>query len=330
MKPMTRMLARISYAQAEALTRRVALALAPALAACMLLWAVDARTLDTGESVWLKPMRFCLAFGVHLATVLWLGRFSGAHASGSRLYAVGLWLQAVTVLVEMACIGLQAARGVHSHFNYATPLDHAVFTIMGLGTAATLLGLLLCAWGVWRAPAARITRQLLLGAMALAVVGGLVGVLMVMPTAEQRAWLDAGRQLPWIGGVDVGTPSGRVLPLLAWDLRSGDWRSAHFVGLHALQALPLLAWLALRAGADGAMPAGARVPRRAFPGARLWACTGAFAYAGLLLAVLGWTASGRSSVAIAEPGWWIVGAPLAVFALAVAVLAVQARFRRVG
>lgn len=307
-----RLLARADYARAESLTLRLALALVPALATCALLWALDTRTLDNGESVWLKPMRFCLAFGVHLATMTWLGRFSGARASRSPAYAAGLWLQAVTVLVEMACIGVQAARGLHSHFNYATPFDHAVFTIMGLGTAATLLGLLLCAWGVWRAPAAPITRQLLLGAMALAVMGGLVGVLMVMPTAEQRALLDAGRKLPWIGGVEVGTPSGRELPLFAWDLQSGDWRSAHFVGLHALQALPLLAWLVLRTGSDRSGRAGTA--------ARAWARTGALAYAGLLLAVLGWTASGRSTLAVAEPGWWIVGTPLLLFALAAGAL----------
>jgi hypothetical protein len=38
------------------------------------------------------------------------------------------------MVVELACIGTQAGRGDESHFNYATPFDRAVFTIMGLGT----------------------------------------------------------------------------------------------------------------------------------------------------------------------------------------------------
>jgi len=83
---------------------------------------------------------------------------------------------------------------------------------------------------------------MLLGAMALAVLGALAGGLMVVPTAEQRALLDNGQRLGWIGSTTVGTPPGYVVPFFHWDLVAGDWRAVHFVGLHALQALPLLAW----------------------------------------------------------------------------------------
>ena len=293
----------ISYRQGERLALRVSQALGLALPVCALLAALDPRMLDSGEPVWLKPMRFCLAFGVHLLTMTWIGRLSAAHRRQDTVFAAGLWLQAATVIVEMACVGLQAARGVHSHFNYATPFDHAVFTIMGIGTALTLLGLLLCAWGVLRSTEDRFTRGLLLGAMALAILGGLIGVVMVMPTAEQKAMLDAGSRLAWIGGVGVGNPSGRELPFFTWDLSSGDWRAAHFAGLHALQTLPVLAWLATRADP---------VTRSA---ARRWAVAGALAYAGLVLAVVAWTASGRSVLAAAQPGWWILGLPMATFAL---------------
>jgi hypothetical protein len=315
---LNRWLPRVDYSAAERLALRVAAALALALGVCAWLLATDSRTLDTGESVWLKPIRFCLAFGVHLLTMVWIGRLSAVRERGDSAYAAGLWLQAVIVVVEVVCIALQAARGVHSHFNYATPFDRAVFTVMGIGTGFTLLGLLVCALGVWRATTARLTRRVLLGGMALAVMGGLVGVLMVMPTDQQRALLSAGVKLPWVGGSAVGIPSGQRMPFFHWDLHAGDWRTVHFVGLHALQALPLLAWLATRGGSGPT------------PRAKWSATVGAWAYAALVVAVAAWTASGRSMLALSAPGWWIVGAPLAVFAAATLMLSWPRRIGHVG
>lgn len=105
---------------AERWTLGVAAAMATSLAVCTALLALDARTLDNGDPVWLKPIRFSLAFAVHLLTFAWLARLGrGVGEPLHPAFAAGLWLQIAAALVEWLCIVVQAARGVHSHFNYA-------------------------------------------------------------------------------------------------------------------------------------------------------------------------------------------------------------------
>lgn len=292
----------MNRAPAEGWTLRVAAAMLLSLAVCSVLHGLDPRMLDNGDGVWLKPMRFSMAFAVHLFTMAWLARMvPGDGESLHPGFAAGLWLQIAAVIVEWLCIVVQAARGVHSHFNYATTFDHAVFTVMGWGTAVLLAGMVACAWGVARSQAHPLPRRLLLGAHVLSVLGALAGVLMVMPTAEQRVLLDQGQRLPWIGGTTIGVPSGRALPFFHWDLGAGDWRAVHFVGLHALQALPLLAWLSWRTGHAGR--------------AAHFATVGAWAYAMFFAATVIWTWLGNAIVAWAATGWWWVAAPGLVFAL---------------
>ena len=231
---------------------------------------LDPRALPRGEDVWAKPLRFALAFAVQVATLLWLRVQLGA--TGPRGFAFDLVVrtQAWICLGELLLIAFQGARGVESHFNYATALDRAIFTLMGIGTAGVLLTCL--AGAVAAALRPRPLDLAVAAGLLCCAAGGLVGVWMTFPTPDQAAALAAGLRPTAIGAAHAAEAGAAALPVFGWKPAGGDWRVAHFLGIHGLQVLPLLGLL---------------VARRRI-GAVFGLCGGA-AWVGLFLAAIAWS-----------------------------------------
>ena len=98
-----------------------------AFAASLAAMAVD-RTHILGAPTWLKPAKFAISTAIYAFTLAWI--FTYLPERRRLTTAVG-WLTAVVLTFEVAIIDAQAARGVTSHFNIATPLDAALFATMG-------------------------------------------------------------------------------------------------------------------------------------------------------------------------------------------------------
>ena len=204
---------------------------------------LDPRVL-TGAPVWVKPFKFFVSTALYTGTLALL--FAEVPGRRRAKAVVGGGIAAVLV-VELVLIVAQAARGVRSHFNVATPLDAAVFAAMGVAilllSLLTLGALVLMARDRTADPA---WRRAAVGALAVVLVAGAVAVPMTTPNGAQRAAWAAGAAVVESGAHTVGGPDGGPgLPLVGWSTVHGDLRVAHFVGLHALQTIPLAA-LALR------------------------------------------------------------------------------------
>jgi hypothetical protein len=219
------------------LTGASALMLA-ALGAAFIGLAVDPRVI-TGMPAWMKPAKFAVSTGVFMLTLAWIFTYLPAWRK-TRLMA-GRGTAAILVL-EVAIIYIQAWRGTTSHFNAATPLDIALFSVMGFSIAVQTALSILVAIALWRQPFAdRALGWALRLGLTLSIAGASTGGFMVTPTPAQLAEAHATHRMTVSGAHTVGAPDGGPgLVGVGWSREHGDLRVPHFLGLHAVQFLPLV------------------------------------------------------------------------------------------
>jgi hypothetical protein len=241
MRSLTRFVARLFRADAP-LTATGLLMLVP-LVAAMIGLAIDPRTIG-GAPAWLKPAKFAASIAIFTLTLAWIFTYLPDWKKTRR------WVgrtTATALALEMAIITAQACRGTTSHFNLATPLDAALWITMGLAIVVQTLASVAVAVALWRQrfEDRALGWALRLG-LAISILGASSAGFMTRPTEAQLADARAGHRMTVAGAHTVGAPDGGPgLPGTGWSLENGDLRIPHFVGLHALQAIPLIA-LALR------------------------------------------------------------------------------------
>jgi hypothetical protein len=200
---------------------------------------VDPRII-TGAPAWLKPFKFGISTAVYSFTLAWI---FGSLSAWPRVCRVVGWTTAIVFVLEVGIIDTQAWRGTTSHFNVSTPLNAMLFLIMGGAILLQTLVSVTVVVALWRQ---RFTDRTLgwalrLG-MTLTILGALTGPLMTRPTAAQRADARAAGRVTVAGAHTVGgVDGGPGMPVTGWSREHGDVRVPHFMGLHALQALALIA-----------------------------------------------------------------------------------------
>ena len=194
----------------------------------------------TGAPIWLKPFKFAVSFVLYGVTLAWmLSLLPGRNRLAARAAAVVVAMS----LIEMVVIVGQVVRGQTSHYNETSTVNAVLWQIMGASIMVLFVAHFLIGYAVLRARLAdRVSATAVRWGLGLSLLGMLAAVPMVLPTAA-----------PGVAGVagahSVGTPDGGPgLPVVGWSTVGGDLRIGHFVGLHALQALPLLALLLTRYG----------------------------------------------------------------------------------
>jgi hypothetical protein len=232
----------------------------------LMLQVVDPRVLESGVSVWVKPAKFFSSVGIFALTAAWFFGYVQPERRNSRLMRATVGVLILSGTFELMWINWQAAQGLESHFNNDTLLYGVMYSLMGL-FAVLLIGTTLpLAWEIARRPARGLSGDfvgaVVTGLLLTFLLGGILGGYM---SAQ--------------AGHSVGLEGGRTF-LFGWNRSGGDLRVAHFLGIHAEQAIPIFA----------AMVAEAGLGQRA-----RWAAliVGAAAYAAMTLAIFAQAVAGQ-------------------------------------
>lgn len=196
-------------------------------------YAVDDRTL-LGANVWLKPLKFEVSLAVFAVTLAWFMPLVSDAFRRSFLGRYAVWAVVALTPLELAYIAWRASRSEASHFNEATSAASIAYALMGVGAVMFTLSAPALAVGIARrdaepiAPAYRLA--VALGLVLTFLLGGIEGIVMSTGTGHNVGMPLAG---------DAG------MPIFGWLRTAGDLRVAHFLGIHAQQAIPIFGVIAV-------------------------------------------------------------------------------------
>lgn len=179
-------------------------------------------------SAWIKPFKFAFSTFLFAWAMLW-------YCSYLTDFNIRLFNWTVILLLgfEIIYIAIQAGRGQLSHFNSSSTFYSIMFSMMAI--AATVVTM-------YTAYVAYLFFQSDFPSLPSYYVWAIRLGLIIFVIFSFEGFLMGSRLSHTIGGPD-GSPG---IPLLHWSKQFGDPRVAHFIGMHALQVLPFLAFYLLK------------------------------------------------------------------------------------
>ncbi len=177
-----------------------------------------------GVNAWYKPFKFAFSTFTFAWAMAWY-----CHYLPSFNITLFNWAVIVLLSFEIIYIAMMAARGMTSHFNVSTIFYSAMFSMMALAASLVTLYTAYVGWLFW-------TRQFpdLPPHYLWAIRWGIF----IFVIFAFEGFLMGSRMSHSVGLVNDNSN----LFILGWSKLAGDLRVAHFIGMHALQVLPLLSW----------------------------------------------------------------------------------------
>jgi hypothetical protein len=181
-----------------------------------------------GVNPWIKPIKFSLSFSTFATTI---SLFLPALQIPGWQLRLARRVIAISVAFEILSLAAQSARSVYAHGSH-TLLDSFLAQMTNgmvmINTAiVTAMFFLFCANRVHSSLVDRPMLAALRASIAIFLVGNAVGGYMLARGSHSV-------------GVAEGGPG---LPFLNWSTIGGDLRIAHFIAIHAIQIVPLFAYV---------------------------------------------------------------------------------------
>ena len=183
-----------------------------------------------GPISWRKPITFSFSLAITCWTLGWILSYLPARRWIGWILSGGF---GVAAMGEVFLISMQQWRGVASHFDFATPFDDTVFTIMGnLVAVIAVIVLVLTVWtfvSLQAPPSLALAIRL---GMVLLLAGQLTGALIILFGTPQVL----------MGTAQVAGHITREPNIYG---AAGLMKLPHAVALHGIQVLGVLAWVLL-------------------------------------------------------------------------------------
>jgi hypothetical protein len=182
-----------------------------------------------GTNAWWKPFKFFLS----TALLLWAMAWYMQHLANTDAVKRYSWGMIAIFIFEDFYIMFQAGRGDLSHFNIRTPFFSGMYNLMALASAAISL---------WTAYIGILFFTEKIETLPEAYLWGIrLGIVLFVLFSLQGFAMGA-RLSHTVGGAD----GSAGLPVVNWSKKYGDLRIAHFMGMHALQIIPFVAYYILK------------------------------------------------------------------------------------
>jgi hypothetical protein len=200
---------------------------------------------------WSKLFKFSVSVLVMTPALIWVILIT--EGKTRRIANIAASVIGTMLSLEMILLLIQATRARPIHFNYTTPLDTALWITMTIGIFTMFTAFVVLVIAVWRGVKQQpvIAWAIKIG-MVITAVGLMTPNLSVSPSTAQINALKANQPNILLGAHTIGSSSATPdaepgLPLIGWNTQHGDIRIGHFIGLHALQLIPLFGvWLSKR------------------------------------------------------------------------------------
>lgn len=179
-------------------------------------------------SAWYKPFKFAASIGMYAWTMAWFCYYLPN-------FNITLFNWSVIVLLgfEILYIAIQANKGQLSHYNSSTPIYSLLYGLMAI--AATLITLYTAYIGILF-----FTNSF--PSLPIYYLWSIRLGIFIFVIFSFEGFVMGSKLTHTIGG-----PDGEAgIAILNWSTKFGDPRIAHFIGMHALQILPLLSFYILK------------------------------------------------------------------------------------
>jgi hypothetical protein len=194
---------------------------------CILISFFDHRQI-MGINAWIKPIKFFISISIFTwKMAFYLSLLPTQRTAAIRWYS---WMAVLVFAIELLIITGQAARGQLSHFNVSSAINGMLFSLMGIAIVTLTVWTAIAGTWFWRSP---IPQE-----MPAGFLWGIRLGIFIFVIFSFEGMVIAQRLQHTIGAPD----GGDGLPIVNWSKQHGDLRVAHFVGMHALQVLPLLGY----------------------------------------------------------------------------------------